>query len=91
MSDSDGRVVLENEVEAQLLDAELSALDIPHSMMSYHDFAFDGVFQMSKGWGHVEADVEFREQILSILDGIRHGQENLEDAANDADSDAENT
>jgi len=63
--------VIRNEIEAQLLDAELCELDIPHLMKSYYDGAFDGVYQFSKGWGHVEAPSEFRDKILEILGGLR--------------------
>jgi len=72
-------VVLRNEIEAQLLAGELAELDIPHLMKSYYDGAFDGVYQFSKGWGHIEAPSEFREKILEILDGIRQGSLNIED------------
>ena len=73
--------VLRNEVEAQLLAGELAELDIPHLMRSYHDDAFDGIYQFSKGWGHVEAPSEFRDDILEILAGIRQGPLNIEDDA----------
>ena len=44
-----GRIaVLENEVEARVLDGVLNDLDIPHAMRSYADFAKDGVFQMTE-------------------------------------------
>jgi len=72
-------VVLRNEVEAQLLAGELAELDIPHLMKSYYDGAFDGVYQFSKGWGHIEAPSEFRDKILEVLAGIRQGSLNIED------------
>ena len=75
--------VIRNEIEAQLLDGELAELDIPHLMKSYYDGAFDGVYQFSKGWGHVEAPSEFREKILEILAGIRQGSLNIEDESVD--------
>jgi len=71
--------VLRNEIEAQLLAGELAELDIPHLMRSYYDGAFDGVYQFSKGWGHVEAPSEFRDDILEILTSIRQGPLNIED------------
>jgi hypothetical protein len=71
--------VLRNEVEAQLLAGELAELDIPHLMRSYYDGAFDGVYQFSKGWGHIEAPSEFRDKILEVLAGIRQGSLNIED------------
>jgi hypothetical protein len=46
---------------------------------SYYDGAFDGVYQFSKGWGHVEAPSQFKDRILEILDSIRQGPCDMED------------
>jgi hypothetical protein len=59
--------VLDNEVQAQLLDSILTERSIPHVMKSYHDSAYDGLFQGQRGWGHVEAPLEFKDEILAIL------------------------
>ena len=67
LSEFDKITILKNEVQAQYLDEVLKDRKIPHSMRNYHDSAFDGVFQNLKGWGHIEAPVEFKEEILSIL------------------------
>jgi len=64
-------IVLDNEIEAQLLDSILSERDIPHLMVSYHDTAYDGLFQTQKGWGHVSAPAPFKQEILEILDEVR--------------------
>jgi len=71
--------VLRNEVEARLLDAELAEDNIPLLIKSYYDGAFDGVYQFSKGWGHVEAPSEYRDRVLEILASIRPGSSNIED------------
>ncbi|MHC4145206.1 MAG: hypothetical protein ACYSUD_10555 [Planctomycetota bacterium] len=72
---------IRNEVEAQLLDAELTERDIPHVMKSYYDTAFDGVYQFSQGWGHVEAPPEFRDKILEILTSLRPKSSSKEDGS----------
>jgi len=64
-------IVLDNEIEAQLLDSILSERDIPHLMVSYHDTAYDGLFQTQKGWGHVSAPALFKQEILEILGEVR--------------------
>ncbi len=64
-------IVLDNEIEAQLLDSILSERDIPHLMVSYHDTAYDGLFQTQKGWGHVSAPALFKQEILEILEEVR--------------------
>jgi hypothetical protein len=62
---------LEGEVEAELLDSYLTSRQIPHVMVSYRDTAFDGLFQATRGWGHIEAPPEHRDAILEILKDIR--------------------
>ena len=64
-------LVLNNEIEARLLDAVLTEQEIPHLMRSYHDRAYDGLWQQQQGWGHVEAPEDYREQILSIYEDLR--------------------
>jgi hypothetical protein len=56
----------ESELQAQLLDALLTERGIPHLVRSYHDSAYDGVFQGPRGWGHLEAPGSFRDQILAL-------------------------
>jgi len=63
--------VLDNEIEAQLLDSILDEREIPHLMVSYHDTAYDGLFQTQKGWGHVSSPSSFKQEILDILDEVR--------------------
>lgn len=59
--------VLQNQHEARLIDDVLTERGIPHQIKSYHDSALDGLFQVTKGWGHVEAPEEYKEEIKSIL------------------------
>lgn len=65
--------VLENEFEAQLLENVLTERQIPHLLKSYHDVAYDGLFQFTHGWGHVSAPGLYREEVLKILADIRQG------------------
>lgn len=65
--------VLENDFEAQLLDSILTERDVPHMMRSYHDTAYDGLYQTQKGWGHVSAPASYRDEILEILSDLRTG------------------
>jgi len=62
---------LENDFEAQLLDSILTERDIPHLMRSYHDTAYDGLFQTQKGWGNVCAPLPCRDEVLEILSDLR--------------------
>ena len=61
---------LDNEVQAQLLDDLLSQRGVPHLIRSYHDNAYDGVFQTMLGWGHVEAPEQFRKEVETALQDL---------------------
>ena len=63
--------VLDNEVQAELMDDVLSGRQIPHIMQSYYDSALDGLYQTGKGWGVILAPAPFREEILAALADIR--------------------
>jgi hypothetical protein len=62
--------VLENEIQARLLDSVLTEREIPHRLRSYHDSAYDGIFQTQKGWGIVQAPLQYQEEILTILEDL---------------------
>lgn len=64
--------VLDSEVQAELVDAVLTDRDIPHIMQTYHESAFDGIFQAQKGWGVILAPPGFRDEILAALEDIKH-------------------
>jgi hypothetical protein len=59
-------VELRNDAEARLLHAHLEDQGIPHVVRSYHDTAYDGIFQVQFGWGHIEAPPEYTDIILEI-------------------------
>ena len=59
-------LVLENEIEANLLDGLLKEREIPHVIRSYHDSAYDGLWQYHSGWGQLDAPEEYRDEILMI-------------------------
>lgn len=63
--------VLDNEVQAELVDSVLEERSIPHLMRSYHDSAYDGIFQTHAGWGHVEAPAANRDEILAVIEDIK--------------------
>ena len=62
--------VIENEVQANFLEAVLNDRGIPHQFRSYHDLVYDGLFQNTKGWGHIDAPKEYEEEILEIISEI---------------------
>lgn len=63
-------VTLENQAQAQRLEGVLIERGIPHFMRTYHDSAYDGLFQAQMGWGHIEAPEEYEEEILGIFNEL---------------------
>jgi hypothetical protein len=63
--------ILENVVEAQFVESVLKDYGIPHRIRSFHDTAYNGLFQFQLGWGALWAPVSFRAEILEILHDIR--------------------
>lgn len=66
--------VLDNEIEARLVDSILTQNSIPHVMTSHHDTAYDGLYQLHSGWGHIEAPETYRDEILEIIEEVRKEQ-----------------
>jgi hypothetical protein len=66
MSKVEKILVLNNQIEANLLEGILNKRGIPHLIRTYHDSAYDGLWQAQSGWGHLEAPAEYREEILRI-------------------------
>ena len=62
--------VLDNEVQAEALDALLTGIGIPHKMISYRDSAMDGLYQATRGWGHVEAPLDRAEIVRQALKSL---------------------
>lgn len=59
-------VILKNEIEANIMESILKESNIPNIIVSYHDSAYDGLWQLQKGWGHIEAPLKYKKEILKI-------------------------
>jgi len=68
--------VIENVIEAQLLESILSERNIPHRIRSHHDTAYDGLFQTQKGWGEIKAPIRYQTEIKTIIDQVRNDNKN---------------
>jgi len=63
--------ILENVIEAQLIASILNEHNIPHRIRSFHDTAYDGLFQFQMGWGSLFAPLSNKKEILEILNDVR--------------------
>jgi hypothetical protein len=60
--------ILDNEIQAQVLHGVLEAENIPHNVECYRDCAYDGLFQVTRGWGAIITRQEDAERALSLIE-----------------------
>ena len=58
---------LNSEIEAIRIREILESNEIPHMIRSFHDTAYDGLFQHQYGWGVLEADEAYENKILELV------------------------
>lgn len=66
------RLALNNQVEASLLDALLQQDGVPHLVHSFHDRAYDTLWQFQLGWGYVETPARYASGVHALLELLRH-------------------
>jgi len=71
MKEESARLLLHNEAEASLLHGILEEDGVPHFIRSYHDRAYDGLWQMQEGWGYVETSARFAGGVRALLEVLR--------------------
>jgi hypothetical protein len=62
-------------VQAQVLESVLNEREIPYRIRSFHDTAYNGLFQFQKGWGEVFAPVEYQQEIMEIIASLELPEE----------------
>jgi len=67
MDNTEKIVMLDNQIQAKLMEEILTEKKIPFIIRSYHDSAYDGLWQMQSGWGHIEAPPDYRDEILEVF------------------------
>ncbi len=63
-------LILKNAVEANLLEEVLNEKKIPFLVRSFHDLAYDGLWQTETAWGQLDAPEQYKEEILKIYNDI---------------------
>jgi len=59
-------LVLNNDLEASLMEEVLTDRKIPFGIVPITDSALGGIIQLENGWGYVEAPSKFKKEITSI-------------------------
>ena len=65
---------MENEFEADVFAALLDEERIPHTLINHHSMAYNGLFQMTMGWGHFEIPESYLEKADELLRAMRASQ-----------------
>lgn len=66
--------VLDNLIEAAIFEEILKDNAIPYIIRSYDDLAYGNIYQLSKGWGEVEAPEEYGDKIRQLLTELRNSE-----------------
>jgi hypothetical protein len=61
--------------EALRIKDILDGNDIPHIIRTFHDSAYDGLFQNHLGWGVLEADEKDESRIFELLQEAEKGED----------------
>jgi hypothetical protein len=70
-------LTIDNAIVAHLLESILIEKNIPYMIKSYHDSAYDGLFQAQLGYGHVEAPAEYEVEIKEIYNDLLQNNNEL--------------
>jgi len=65
------RIELDNEFEADVLAAIMEEEKIPHTVISHSSSAYDGLFQMTMGWGHMDIPEEYQKKAEELVQGYK--------------------
>ena len=60
-------LAISSEIEAIRIKEILESNEIPHLVRSFHDSAYDGLFQNQYGWGVLEANESDEGRILELV------------------------
>ena len=63
-------IEFDNAIQANMIEAVLNDRQIPFMIKSYHDSAYDGIFQTQLGWGCLEAPEEYEQEIKDLYDDL---------------------
>ena len=63
--------VIRDLIEAQVLESVLNERAVPFRLRSFHDTAYDGLYQFQQGWGEIYSPAERRQEILEVIQSIR--------------------
>lgn len=64
-------ISISSEIEAIRIKEILDSNEIPYLVRSFHDSAYDGLFQNQYGWGVLEANESDEDRILKLIKDLK--------------------
>jgi len=65
------RIELGNEFEADVFTTMLEEENIPYTVIKHYSTAYGSIFQMTKGWGHIEVPEEYQEKAEELFQNYK--------------------
>jgi len=65
------RLTMDNEYEAGIFTALLEEEGIQYTVVNHHSLAYDGLFQMTLGWGHLEIPVAYQQKAAELFQNYK--------------------
>jgi hypothetical protein len=69
------RLSIENKFEADIFTNILDEENISYDLIETHSLAYDGIFEMTMGWGYVEIPQEFKEKAQELYKEFKESLE----------------
>lgn len=68
------RIKLNNQYESDILTEVLDDYKIPYALIKNHSVVYDGIFENQFGWGYLEIENKYKDQVEKIYDEFTKGE-----------------
>lgn len=68
------RIKLKNQYESDILTEVFDDYKIPYALIKNHSVVYDGIFENQFGWGYLEIENKYKDQVEKIYDEFTKGE-----------------
>jgi hypothetical protein len=68
------RIKLNNQYESDIITEVLDDYKIPYALIKNHSVVYDGIFENQFGWGYLEIENKYKDQVEKIYDEFTKGE-----------------
>ncbi len=68
------RIKLNNQYESDIFTEVLEDYDIPYALIKNHSVVYDGIFENQFGWGYLEIENKYKEQVEKLYNEFTKGK-----------------